>query len=232
MTRTVAIAAALLAAVAVLNGCARERGITVADPARGTLRAARTDGTVLAEIGIENIPENVKLLTMGLQLKDGTVLYPESICSLSQPSSDLVGAPRIDFAFSGDGEGVHVSPQLWLAVTFRLSKVFRSVDKSTFSVILGDADGEQGCRLGLSTSIFARDGSPSLFACIIPPGLDPNDFAQSPPLPPRAFAPTVCFRLTEAPSQRLGGGLRAKIIPADTAGDPSWRLRLVAMELQ
>ena len=231
MTRIVTIPAALFVLGAILAGCGRGPRLTAGDPARGTLRAVRTDSTVLAEVGIENLPENVKLLTMGLQLQDGTVLYPETIRSLPEPLSDLAGAPRIDFTFGGEGDRIRADPQLWLAVTFRLSKVSPSVDKSTFSLILGDADGEQGCRLGLSTSVFTRDGSPSLFACIIPPGLEPRDFALSPPLPPRALPPTVCFRLTQV-SPRDGGELRAKMIPANTAGDPLWRLKLAAMELQ
>jgi hypothetical protein len=231
MTRSVTIPAAFFALAAALAGCGRSQPIAASDPARGTLRAAKTDQTVLAEVGIENLPENVKLLTMGLQLKDGTVLYPETIRTLPEPLSDLAGAPRLDFAFEGQDEPVHAHPQVWMAVTFRLSKVTPSVNRSTFSVILGDADGEQGCRLGLSTSVFPRDGSPSLYACIIPPGLRRHDLAMSAPLPPRPLPPTVCFRLTEVPPRRRGV-LRAKRIPVETAGDPDWRLRLAAMELQ
>jgi len=206
---------------AALVGCSRGGGISTNDGARGTLRAARANGLVVAEVGIENLPADVKLITLGLQLKDGTVLYPRTVHSSPEPSDLLGDAPRMSFAFRDDAEGVRTKPKLFLAVTFPVSTVFPSLDGSTFTVVLGDPDGDQACRLGISTSIFARDGSPSLYGCaVLGDGEEPDPIAI--PAARVSSGPAACFRLTEVPS-RPSGPLLARRVPLESAGDQLWR---------
>ena len=225
MNRICAIPAAWCLVVG-LGGCGRGEAISTNNGARGTLRAARTNGTIVAEIGIENLPEDVKLITLGLQLKDGTVLYPQTVRSSSEPSGLLGDAPRVSFAFRGDREGAQAQPKLFVAVTFRVSKVFPSVDGSTFSVVLGDPDGEQACRLGISMSVFTRDGSPSLYGCAVLGDTEVPGAATALSAPQASAGPAVCFRLREMRSRPPRGALRAERIPTESAGDHLWRVRM------
>ena len=203
----------LPAAMLCLGGCGRGERISISGPPRGSLQAARVGNVVIVQVGLADVPADVKLMTLGLKLGDGTAVYPKTIRMLNDPPRDLAAAPRVDFAFDGDGPRRRgaAEPGLWVRVTFELEPP-RSADGSTFSLVLGDSETVAGCRMGITTSIFTRDGSPSLFGCILPEErLEEGSFLPLPRIRPQA--PTVSFFFRELPDGRRKGEL-VKIVPA------------------
>jgi hypothetical protein len=205
---------ALLTGVVSFSGCGRSKAISTEPAAHGTLRAERRDRTVIVEVGLGGIPESVKLVTLGLRLADGTAVFPRTVRVLGASRGDLAAAPKVEFGFGPGWPGRAAAPDaaLWLQITFELDAGAGTADGSTFTLVLGDAETLQGCQLGITTSVFTRDGSPSLFGCIATEPFGQDAFLPMPPVPqPRP--PVASFRFKEPPAARRQGAV-VEIRPA------------------
>ncbi len=178
-----------------------EAALASRDPGRvlGSIRAARRGNRVLVEVGLENMPASTELVTMGLKLRDGTVLYPSTLGTLQRPLESLAGQPHANFAFGAEGpaEPVSVKPTTWLELTFDLPRRHATADESVFSIVLGAPEGMQACAMGITASIVTRDGSPSMTGCV-----RLGSAYESPMFPllpaPGGLSPAVSVRLREA----------------------------------
>lgn len=222
VNRSLRAAWAALLAAGLVSGCGGGRRIAAAGPACGTLRAGRSGRAVIVEVGLTNVPASTDLVTLGLKLGDGTAVFARTVRTQEGFSPELAAAPSITFSFDGaatepPGRG---EPQVWLQVTFELADGGRSADDSTFSLVLGDPETIDGCRMGITTSIFTRDGSPSLSGCIV---RDYEEVGVFPLPPPQAARPpAVSFRFAE----RASVGPRAlpiEIVPEIASAD-EWNL--------
>jgi len=221
------LSVALFVLGSLLPGCGSRIAFSPESPSRGTLRAARVGRTVLVEVGLENVPANIDVVTLGLKLRDETPIYPRTIRRLDRPAGELSGSPRIDFEFGvGDAPRrapARTRPDRWVEVTFELLNGVDDADGGAFSLTLGDPDMSEACRLGMTATIAARDGSPSLFSCLMP--AEPGDDLLL-PLPPMPVASVskASFRLAEraAPS-------RVPIVPRQVAWHTVFRPKRLAM---
>jgi hypothetical protein len=166
----------------------------------GTIRAARLGQAVIVQVGFQGMPRSVNTLTLGLRLDDGSAVYPTTIHSLRNPDRELLASPEVGFRM---GRGViaaakNVRPTRWLETTFELDAAQISANGSVFSLLLGEPETVQGCDLGMSVSVSARDDSPSLYSCILLKPAEGMDTLLSLPPAPRPEAPVASFRLSEA----------------------------------
>ncbi len=191
-----ALPVALLGGACVLAGCNGGQAISPDEATVASLRAARMGQTVVVEVGLGRLPVSVRVVTLGLKLADGTVVPPGTVSLARSPAGKVVASPRLDFVFADSGVRCLASahPDRWLVVTFDLGR--RSgVDGSLFSLVLGDPDAPGARRMGITTAVSVRDGSPSLFACIAL-----GDSVEAAGLPRRGRPPEASFRFDEQPS--------------------------------
>jgi len=201
MLRRVALSAAVMAVGVGMSGCGTQRPVTTDSPSRGTIRARRDGRTVIVQVGIENLPAQTQVLTVGLKLKDDSPVYPRTIRWLEGPGDDLAGTETLAFEFNGSGEpgtppADAVRPDRWLRVSFDLDNGLDHVDGGAFSMVLGDPDMAEGCHLGMTATIASSDGSPSLYSCLTPATPFGDDSLPLPPAPV-CEASKASFRLAE-----------------------------------
>jgi len=215
---------------ALLAGCGKQPRLTIEAPPRGTIRAQRDGQTVVVELGLENVPADTEVLTLGLMLGDDTPIYPRTIRPFDGPDADLAASARLDFELSDSGTvttrpAAAVRPDRWIRLSYDLGPGVDGVAGGAFSLVLGDPDMAEGCRMGMTATIAARDGSPSLFSCLAPGDEGDGDGFPLPPLPATAL-PKASFRLAERPAPAGGG---ARIVPRQVAWTAVFPQRKVAL---
>lgn len=243
---TVSTIVMLLAAAAV-SGCGQTNAVTTAPPPEmgpaatgpasgsrnapapdqftfATLRAARVGRTIIVQLGFQQMPSWVSTLTLGLRLDDGSAVYPTTVRSLRNPDRELLASPEVAFRM---GRGVvtpaqNVRPTRWIETTFELDATQTSANGSMFSLLLGDPESVQGCDLGMSVSVSAKDDSPSLYSCILLKPMGGIDLLLNLPAAPRPDVPVASFRLSEKPVTAEG-----KIAPPPMAA-PAYPVPLVS----
>ena len=200
-----------------LLGCGHAGGISSESTTSGTIRAARTGRLVTVEVGLADLPPTLDVLTLGLKLRDGTAVYPRAIEGLSAPSGELTGSPVAHFRMGDEAapEGFRSRPDMRLGVVFDLDKGWESVDEGTFTLVLGDPAMSEGCRMGITAMLSARDGSPSLLSCIAMRPFGGDAMLALPP-PPIQYVPSVAFRLREQARPHGRGPARVDIVASGT----------------
>jgi hypothetical protein len=220
---------AMLLAAAAISGCGQTSAVATARPPEvaptsaepgsgnrnapaadpftyGTLRAARLDRTVIVQLGFQQMPTWVNTLTLGLRLDDGSAVYPTTVRSLRNPDRELLASPEVAFRL---GRGViapaqSVHPTRWIETIFELDAAQTLANGSMFSLLLGDPESVQGCDLGMSVSVSAKDDSPSLYSCILLKPMEGAELLLNLPPAPRPDVPVASFRLSEKSAKADG----------------------------
>ena len=184
-------------------------------PAHGTLFASRRENVLLVDVNLWGVSDRVKTVSTGLKLRDGTVLAPQSVVLLGDATQYRPSVPRADFDFGqGRGQPGQGEPARCLRVAYELPNAPYTVNGATFTVILGEPEGNADCTVGITSAVSMRDGGPVPAGCAI---VEAPEGEFGPPMP-LARAPTnegVSFRFAETAGKA-------------SAASPSWVAAAVA----
>ena len=213
-----------------LAGCdGGQKAMSVAEPAgpalspHGQICAGRTGGKLTVEVALAGIPEDVKMIAMGMKLPGGEVVRPGAVAVLNGPTHDLDPSPRVGFSLAGDGGAPTAAarPELCLQVMYDLPAGAAAADGCVFSLSLGDPGDEMGCRMGVAAAVSTQGGDllPVDYSYVQPADRSGGDC----PLPPapESRAKSMSFRLKETPGPAAAGAavsIRPVVVPASPAG--------------